>query len=147
MQDSLAAAAALIYAACVVNAWQVLPGPTMLKLQRALIFPALFLAVSLVLPLAIPLLRRALARHLWVSYRAGFGQSAISVLGGVLVLLVVAGFIVWQVHAAAHGGRYPGGVFSGYGAGIGLLIAQAILVRRLEREGGSDGSGEGIGGT
>jgi hypothetical protein len=52
---------------------------------------------------------------------------------------VVAGFMVWQVHAAARGGRYPGGVFSGYGAGIGLLLAQAILVRRLERRGGPDG--------
>ena len=141
MQDSLAVAAALIYAACVVNAWQVLPGPSTLKLQRTLIFPGLFLIVSLVAPLAIPFLRRALSRHLWVSYRAGFGQSVISVLGGVLVLLVVAGFIVWQVHAATHGGRYPGGAFSGYGAGIGLLLAQAILVRRLEREDGSDGGG------
>ena len=135
MQDSLAAAAGLIYAACVVNAWRVLPGGGALKLQRTLIFPGLFLLASLVAPLAIPFLRKALARHLWVSYRAGFGQSVISVLGGVLVLLVVAGFIVWQVHAAVHGGRYPGGVFSGYGAGIGLLLAQAILVRRLEREG------------
>ena len=135
MQDSLAAAAALIYAACVVNAWQVLPGPSTLKLQRTLIFPGLFLVMSLVAPLAIPFLRRALARHLLVSYRAGFGQSVISVLAGVLVLMVVAGFIVWQVQAAAHGGRYPGGVFSGYGAGIGLLLAQTILVRRLEHEG------------
>lgn len=134
MQDSLAAAAALIYAACVVNAWQVLPGGAALKLQRTLIYPGLFLVISFVAPLAIPFLRKALGRHLWISYRAGFGQSVISVFGGVLVLLLVAGFIVWQVHGAAHGGRYPGGAFSGYAAGIGLLFAQAILVRRLERE-------------
>jgi hypothetical protein len=139
MQNSLALAAALIYAACVVNAWQVLPGPAALKAQRTLLFPGLFLIASLTAPLTIPFLRRALGRHLWVSYRAGFGQSVISVLGGVLVLVVVAGFIVWQVQAAARGGRYPGGVFSGYGAGIGLLLAQAILVRRLERRGGPDG--------
>ncbi len=134
MQDSLAAAAILIYAACAVNAWGILPGAEALKLQRTLIFPGLFMAISFAAPLAIPVLRRALARHLWASYRTGFGQSVISVLGGMLVLLAAAGFIVWQVHAAAHGGRYPGGVFSGYGAGIGLLLAQTIIVRRLERE-------------
>ncbi len=139
MQDSLALAAGLIYAACVVNAWQVLPGSAALKAQRTLLFPGLFLIASFAAPLSLPILRRALSRHLWVSYRAGFGQSVISVLGGVLVLVVVAAFIVWQVHAAARGGGYPGGVFSGYGAGIGLLLAQAILVRRLEREGGPNG--------
>jgi len=34
----------------------------------------------------------------------------------------------------AHGGRYPSGVFSGYGAGIGVLYAQALLSIALERE-------------
>ena len=38
-------------------------------------------------------------------------------------------FIYWQVWAVGHGGRYPAGVFSGYAAGIGILGAQAILVR------------------
>ena len=58
----------------------------------------------------------------------------ISVLAGVGVLFVLAGFIFWQIHDAAHGGRYPGGAFSGYGAGIGLLIAQAVLLRRIEED-------------
>ena len=35
---------------------------------------------------------------------------------------------------AADGGRYPAGVFSGYAAGIGILAAQAVLVRVLERD-------------
>jgi hypothetical protein len=34
----------------------------------------------------------------------------------------------------AHGGRYPAGVFSGYAAGIGILLVQAILARDLERD-------------
>ena len=81
---------------------------------------------------ALPILRQALMRHLWISYRTGFGQSVISVLGGVSVLLVLAGFVFWQINDAAHGGRYPGGAFSGYAAGIGLLLAESILVRRIE---------------
>ena len=43
-----------------------------------------------------------------------------------------AQFSHWQVWAVGHGGRYPAGVFSGYAAGIGILGAQAILVRALE---------------
>ncbi|MEO8812345.1 MAG: hypothetical protein ABI376_05475 [Caulobacteraceae bacterium] len=134
MQDSLAVAAVLIYAGCVLNAWRVLPGGEPMKLQRTLLFPGLFLALSLAAPLLIAPLGRGLSRHLWVSFRTGFGQSVISVLGGVVVLVALAGLILWQTHAAAHGGRYPGGAFSGYAAGIGLLIAQTILVRRLERD-------------
>jgi hypothetical protein len=34
----------------------------------------------------------------------------------------------------AHGGRYPAGVFSGYAAGIGILVAQILLVRQIERD-------------
>ena len=53
-------------------------------------------------------------------------------LTGVGLLAVAAGFIYWQVWAVGHGGRYPAGVFSGYAAGIGILAAQAVLVRALE---------------
>ena len=49
-------------------------------------------------------------------------------------LLLAAGFIYWQVAAVEHGGRYPAGVFSGYAAGIGILVAQILLVRRMERD-------------
>jgi hypothetical protein len=39
----------------------------------------------------------------------------------------------WQISNAAPGSPYPAGVFSGYAAGIGILAAQALLVRVLER--------------
>ncbi len=105
-----------------------------LKLARTAIFPGMFLVASVTIVLGVPGLRHALLRHLWTSYRTGFGQSVISVLSGVGVLIGLAGFIFWQIHDATHGGRYPGGAFSGYGAGIGLLIAQAVLLRRIEHD-------------
>lgn len=134
MQDTVLASAGLIYSAAVVRAWAVLPGPDSLKLQRTALFPGLFLALSLAGALGAPIVRKALTRHLWISYRTGFGQSVISVLGGVGVLVALAGLIFLQIHQAAHGGRYPGGAFSGYGAGIGLLLAQCVLVRRIEAD-------------
>ncbi|MDP3658404.1 hypothetical protein [Phenylobacterium sp.] len=133
MQDVAAAAAMLIYAGAVVRAFQVLPGGSELIVQRALIWPAMFMALSLLVPLATPPLRRLLGRYVWMSYQAGFGQTPASVLGGIGLLCGAALFIYWQVAAVAHGGRYPAGVFSGYGAGIGIMLAQALLVRVLER--------------
>lgn len=134
MQMSTFAAAALIYAGAVVYAWRTLPGPEELKLQRTILFPTSFLLLSWLLPLLIPAVRRQLSRYIWLSYLSGFGQSVISVLGGIGVLLLVAGFIYWQVAAVEHGGRYPAGVFSGYAAGIGILVAQVLLGRRMERD-------------
>jgi hypothetical protein len=134
MQHTTLAVAMLIYAFSVLRAWQVPMVGHALKLARTALFPAAFLLVSLAAVLGVPMLRAALLRHLWASYRSGFGQSVISVLAGVGVMLVLAGFILWQVHQANQGGRYPGGAFSGYAAGIGLLIAQAILVRRMEAD-------------
>lgn len=134
MQDSTVAAACLIYAGAVLHAFRVLPGEEALKVQRMLVWPALFLAVSVALPLAIGGLRRLLRRYVWMSFAAGFGQTAVSVLTGVGLLCAAALFIYWHVAAVAHGGRYPAGVFSGYAAGIGILIAQACLARQLERD-------------
>lgn len=132
MQDMAVGAAVLIYAGAVVNAFQVLPGGPALIAQRTLLWPGVFLLLSLAAPLVVPPLKRGLARYVWLSFQAGFGQTAISVLTGVGLLAGAALFIYWQVWAVAHGGRYPAGVFSGYGAGIGILVAQAVLVRALE---------------
>jgi hypothetical protein len=134
MQLSTFAAASLIYAGAVIYAWRTLPGAEDLKLQRTIFFPLSFLLLSWLLPLLIPRLRRSLSKYVWMSYLAGFGQSVISVLTGIGVLLAAAGFIYWQVADVAHGGRYPAGVFSGYAAGIGILIAQILLVRRMESD-------------
>ena len=134
MQMSTFVAAGLIYAGAVVYAWRTLPGPEELKLQRTILFPVSFLLLSWLVPLLIPAIRRQLSRYVWMSYVAGFGQSVISVLTGIGLLLGAAGFIYWQVADVAHGGRYPAGVFSGYAAGIGILVAQILLVRRMERD-------------
>ena len=85
-------------------------------------------------PLLAPPVRRWLKRYVWLSFAAGFGQSVGSVLTSLGVLAVAAVFIHWQIAGAAGGGRYPAGVFSAFGAGIGILVAQAVLVRVLERE-------------
>jgi hypothetical protein len=134
IQASTCFTASLIYAWAGVHAWRVLPGSTRLKCAAILIFPAIYLVAALILPLTIAPLRRVLKRYVWMSFTAGFGQTPMSVLGGLSVLAAAAGFIGVQIADVAHGGRYPMGVFAGYGAGIGILIAQSLLTRALERE-------------
>ncbi len=134
MQDVAVAAGLLIYAGAVVHAWRVLPGTARLKAQLTLLFPAAFLLLFWLGPLIVPPVRRWLGRYVLMSFDAGFGQSAGSVIVGVGVLATAAAFIYLQVAGVAHGGRYPAGVFSGYGAGIGILLAQAFVVRRLEKQ-------------
>jgi hypothetical protein len=133
MQDVAVCASGLIYAGAVVNAFAALPGATGLKVQVTLFWPAGFLFLSLALPLLIPPVRKLLAKYVWLTFQAGFGQTAVSVMSGIGLLAGAALFIYWQVLEASHGGPYPAGVFSGYAAGIGILIAQAALVRTLER--------------
>lgn len=126
------ATAGLIYAGAVVHAFERLGGDGQM-IQRTLVWPGLFLSLSLSLPLAVGAVRRALARYVWMSFLAGFGQTVRSILAGVALLGGAAALIYWQIANAASGGRYPAGVFSGYAAGIGILAAQAALVRVLER--------------
>jgi len=133
MQDMTVAAACLIYAGAVANAFDRLPGGSALIGQVTLLWPAPFLLLSLGLPLLVGGLRRSLTRYVWMSFKAGFGQTASSVLVGVGLLGGAALFVYAQISGAAQGGRYPAGVFSGYAAGIGILAAQAVLARALER--------------
>ena len=126
--------ASLVYLAASIHGWRVLPGDIRLKALVMVVAPAAFLILCLVVPLVVAPWRRLLTRFVWLSYTSGFGQSPASVLSGLAALLFAAGFIYLQIRGVAHGGRYPAGVFSGYGAGIGILFAQAILVRALERD-------------
>lgn len=132
-EDCACAFASLIYAGAVLHAWQVLPGAPSVKLLWILAAPSLFLGLSFVLPILIGPVRRMLVRYVWMSFKAGFGQSPVSILTGLGMLVVAALFIYLQVSGVAHGGSYPAGVFAGYAAGIGVLFAQALLVRVLER--------------
>ena len=132
MQTSVLSAGVLMYAAAALDAWQVLPLSGDQKLRLTVLFPGGLLLLTLVVALALPAARRGIRRHLWLSFKTGFGQTLISVLVGLGLIVAVAGLIVWQVHHVATGGTYPGGAFSGFGAGLGILLAQAILVRGLE---------------
>ena len=134
MQDSAALFASLIYLAAVLHAWRVLPGPAERKAMFTLAFPGLFLGLTLAGFLTLPPARRWVRRYVLMSFKAGFGQTVGSVLWGLGLLLFAAGFIYLQIAGVARGGRYPAGVFSGYAAGIGVILAQALQVRSLERD-------------
>lgn len=134
MQRSACLVGSLIYAGAAVHAWRVLPGPDSLKAAVTLVFPAVYALAAFVLPLQIRPIRRGLKRYVWMSFGAGFGQTPVSVITGLGLLATAAVFIYLQIHGVARGGRYPSGVFSGYGAGIGVLFAQALLAAALERE-------------
>jgi hypothetical protein len=133
MEDLTVAMGGLIYAGAVVHAFARLPGGRALIAERTLVWPGICLILAVAIPLAVGPIRRGLMRYVWMSFEAGFGQTAGSILTGVGLLSTAALFIYWQVWSASHGGRYPAGVFSGYGAGIGILFVQAVLVRRVER--------------
>jgi hypothetical protein len=134
MQDSAVLFASLVYLGAVLHAWQVLPGPIERKAMFTLAFPGLFLALTLAGFLVIEPAKRWVRQYVWLSFKAGFGQTVGSVLSGLGVLLFAAGFIYLQIAGVAKGGRYPAGVFSGYAAGIGIILVQAMQVRRLERD-------------
>jgi hypothetical protein len=134
MEYSTFAAGALIYAAGALHAWTVIAAPAALKLQRIVLIPGAMFLVTVAVGLLAPPFRHALKTHLWISFRTGFGQSVISVLAVVLVLAFFAGFIYFDTAQAAHGGQFPASAFSAYATGVGVLLAQAILVRRLESD-------------
>lgn len=134
MQWTSVAVGVLLYAAVSMHGWAALDWPDAQKRLVIVYGPAVFFAVSLTAPLVLPFLRRPLKRYVWLSFAAGFGQKVTSLVVG-LGLLVVAALFIWlQIQGAAGGGRPPGGIFSAYGAGLGVLLAQALLVLALERE-------------
>jgi hypothetical protein len=133
MQDFTVAVASLIYAGAAVHAVGRLPGSVGLVLRWILMWPAIYLVASLVAPLVIPPVRRWLTKYVWLSFQAGFGQTPGSIVTGLVLLLGAALFIYWQIASVAATGAYRANVFSAYAAGIGILAAQAILVRALER--------------
>src|SRR5579872_1261414 len=134
MQNSALLFACLVYVGAVLHAWRILPGPSQRKALFTLGFPSLFLGASLLGFMVFRPGRRWTRRYVWLTFQAGFGQTATSLLVGLGLLLFAAGFIYLQIAGVARGGRYPAGVFSGYAAGIGVIIAQALLTRSLERD-------------
>jgi hypothetical protein len=133
MQDLTVVAASLIYAAAVLDAFGRLPGGEAVALRWTLLWPAAFLGFSLGIPLLVGPFRRWLAKYVWMSFQAGFGQTPGSVVTGI-ALLLGAGLFIWrQVRHAAETGQVGVNVFACYAAGIGILAAQAILVRNLEQ--------------
>ncbi len=132
-EDCACAFASLIYLGATLHAWQVLPVAGSIKLIGTVSAPLLFLALSLALPLIIPPVRQLLTSYVWASFRSGFGQSPASILSGLGLLALAAVFVYLQVRGAAPGKPYWAGTFAAYAAGIGILFAQAVIVRALER--------------
>ena len=126
--------ALLVYGGAAVHAWRVLPGRTELKAAVILVFPIVYALAAFVVPLQVRPLRRMLKHYVWKSFSAGFGQTPRSVIWSLGLVIAAAAFIYLQIGGALHGGPYPAGAFSAYGAGIGILLAQALLVTALERE-------------
>ena len=134
MQLSACLFAVGVYAAAALHAWRVAPAAPQVKALFTLVFPAIYFLLVLGVAMTARPVRRGLKRYTWLSFAAGFGQTPVSVLTGLGVLALAAAAIYLQIGRAEHGGRYPGGLFSAYGAGIGVLWAQALLALRLEQE-------------
>ena len=132
-EDCACVFASLIYLGALLHAWQVLPVDSSLKLTGTVAAPLVFLALSLALPLLIAPVRQLLASYVWASFKTGFGQSPVSILSGLGLLALAAVIVYLQVRGATPGKPYWAGVFAAYAAGIGILFAQAVIVRALER--------------
>jgi hypothetical protein len=134
MQDLTLLFASLAFVADALLAWPLVPGSVQLKLMVMLAFPALYLLGVLGFGLGLRPLRQLLVKFVWMSFKAGFGQSVLSVLLSVAVLLAVTAYTYWVSAGSANGGQYPAGVFSGFGAGIGILIVQTVITHRLQQD-------------
>lgn len=135
MQLSACLFGGLIFALTVVRAFDALPGATELKLFVFLLAPLGFFSITLAVTLFAGPLRRPLKRYVWLTFTAGFGQTPWSVVGVLGVLSLAAAAIFYQISDYGEGGgRYPAGIFSAYAAGVGLMAAQTVLCRALERD-------------
>ncbi|HEY2706711.1 MAG TPA: hypothetical protein VGI95_01550 [Caulobacteraceae bacterium] len=134
MQYTAFAAGVLIYAAAGAHAWRVLDAPSKVKLEFMALWPACYFALTLAIPLLAPPVRNILKTHIWISFRTGFGQSVVSVLAVVLVLATAAAFIYFDTARGVQSGRFPQSAFAAYAAGLGVLLAQVLLMRRIERD-------------
>ncbi len=134
MQTSACLFGGLIFALVVVRAFDVLPGALRDKLFVFVGAPLGFFALTLAASLLGGPIRRLLKQYVWITFAAGFGQTPWSVAGVLGVLAFAAFAILLQISEFGRGGRYPGGIFSAYAAGVALMVAQAWLCRALERE-------------
>lgn len=134
MQDLTLAFASLAYLADAILAWPLLPGGRALKLSIIVFFPIGYLIAVAALTMFVKRLRQVMTRFVWMSFKAGFGQSPISVLASMGVLTLITAYTYASSANAAESGRIPAGVFSGFGAGIGILIVQAVLTHRIQRD-------------
>jgi hypothetical protein len=134
MQQLSLTFAALALVADGIAAWPILPGSVGLKAAVILAFPLGYAVVVAVIGLGVRPLRSFLQNFVWMSFKAGFGQSVFSVLLSVTVLSLITAYTYWVSAGAAHGGQYPAGAFSGFGAGVGILIVQTTLTYSLQAD-------------
>ncbi len=134
LEDGVAVFAGLALAGAGIRVWETSPLAQSFKLIAVVAAPVLFVALAILVPISVPAVRKALTGYVWKSFTSGFGQSARSVLSGFLLPAAAAGLMLAQIHNAQHGGPFPASILAAYGAGVGILVAQAILVRALERD-------------
>lgn len=134
MQQLSLAFASLALIADGIAAWPILPGSLGLKATVILAFPIAYAVVVAVVGLGVRPLRLFLQKFVWMSFKARFGQTVFSVLLSVTVLSLITAYTYWVSLGASHGGQYPAGAFSGFGAGVGILIVQTTLTFRLQAD-------------
>lgn len=130
MEDLTVVGGALLYGAAMISAVERKLGPGLS--QAMIVWPFMHFVVAFVAPTRWPALRRLLIKYVWASFRAGFGQTAVSVLVGA-VLMAGAGYAVFRQVGIAPDVLSLAPTFCALAAGIGVLGAQALLARVLER--------------
>ncbi len=130
MEDLTVLGGALLYGAAMISALERRLGPGLS--QAMIVWPFVHFLVAFIAPTRWPALRRLLTRYVWLSFRAGFGQTVASVIGGA-VLMSGAAYAVFRQVGIAPDVVSLAPTFCALAAGIGVLGAQALLARVLER--------------